>query len=51
MRETGDWLMGFDEAARFKEQSAVEREGAICAQLQGVRPHDFWLPIQLGDQS
>ncbi|RAH87502.1 hypothetical protein BO86DRAFT_351321 [Aspergillus japonicus CBS 114.51] len=51
MRKTGDWPMGFDEAARFKKQSALERERAICAQSQGVDLHDFWWPIQLGEQS
>ncbi|RAL15214.1 DUF4246 domain-containing protein [Aspergillus homomorphus CBS 101889] len=50
MRATGDWPMGLDEAVGFKEQSVVERERAICAQSQEVRTHDFWLPIQLGEQ-
>ncbi|OJJ95365.1 hypothetical protein ASPACDRAFT_55075 [Aspergillus aculeatus ATCC 16872] len=50
MRATGDWPMGLDEAVGFKEQSAVERERAICAQSQGVGTHDFWFPIRLGEQ-
>ncbi|RAH44414.1 DUF4246 domain-containing protein [Aspergillus brunneoviolaceus CBS 621.78] len=50
IRATEDWPMGLDEAVGFKEQSAVERERAICAQSQGVRTHDFWLPIRLGEQ-